>query len=204
MDESLVDPQPLIIYDSLLQHELRALCHACHHAVDEREEVLSRLDALLSTGESLSGESLVEEALSAVEGGRVSRLCGHPSTRAIWQVASQALSHKGKGAVDGSSLDLEGSGLTPASEGSHSGPYVYTVLLDGPGLCTCLRFTDLLHQGGSSAGGRLCRHLLAAYIAQAALGTPSGVRVRQKEVSDEDMCRHLLRALCRTPSQGSA
>lgn len=186
-----------VCHDTLLAHELHTLSRACCGAGEEREDALARLDVLLSPGENLSGECLLEEALNVLEGGRVMRLCAHASGRVAWQVGSLALGGKGRGAPDSGSYDLEASGFTPSLDG-HGGAPAYTVLLDGPGLCTCQRFTEALRGGAPSDGsgaGRLCRHLLAAHLARAALGTPSAARVRLKEISDEDMSRLLIRAL---------
>jgi hypothetical protein len=216
MDGSSLSPPhapPLSIsHDALLLHELRALAQACRGgsapAPDAVTPCLARLDVLLSPSEAFSGECLLEEALKVVEGGPVTRLRGLPSGRVAWQVGSLALGARGGGGGGGRSaaagsaaqLDLEGSGLTPSGEagGGSGGAHVYTVLLDGPGLCTCQRFAEQLRgEGAGSGGGRLCRHLLAAHIASAALGTPSVARVRQRDTSDEDLARLLMRALCR-------
>jgi len=194
-------PPLTMSHDALLLHELRTLAQACRLAGAAAPEAallpcLARLDVLLSPSEAFSGECLLEEALKVLESGPVTRLRGLPSGRVVWQVGSLALGARGGAARSAAGVDLEGSGLTPSGEagGGSGGAHVYTVLLDGPGLCTCQHFAEQLRGSG---GGRLCRHLLAAHIACAALGTPSAARVRQRDTSDEDLARLLMRALCR-------
>ena len=198
MDDAAPPVIPLC-HDSLLLHELRALQRAARLAgADDRErdEALARLDLLLAAG----SESLLEEALQLLEGGRVLRVTGRPSGRVFYQVASAALGARGGGGGGGGGggpaaaarYDLEASGISAGIEGW--GAHVYTVLLDGPGLCTCQRFGEQL---AAASGGRLCRHLLAALVADAVAGTPYGARARAKEPPDEEASRALMLALCR-------
>lgn len=183
---------PTLHYDSLLLHELNSLALAASRpSTDSREEVLARLDVLLTPGQGQAGNAFqLEEALNIIENGRVCRVCAHPSGRVTWQVGSLSFTSR-RGSNAGGGVDLEASGLTAALEGGGS-TQAYTVLLDGPGLCTCLSFSEHLPQ---LAGGRLCRHLLAAHIANAVLGTPSGARIRQKMIADVDLCGVLTKAL---------
>jgi hypothetical protein len=196
METSESASAPTLHYDSLLLHELNSLALAASRpSNDSREDVLARLDVLLTPGQGQAGNAFqLEEALNIIENGRVCRVCAHPSGRVTWQVGSMSFTSR-RGSNAGGGVDLEASGLTAALDGGGS-TQAYTVLLDGPGLCTCLSFSEQLPQlAGSGGSSRLCRHLLAAHIANAVLGTPSGTRVRQKDIADVDLCRVLSKAV---------
>ena len=137
------------------------------------DESLRRLDAFLC------GDGILERALEALDGGAVTKITSSPSGRVVWSIAS-SLSRRTSADLAG--IDLHASGLTVDN-------YSYTVLLDGPGSCTCADFTAHVIIEGETASRRVCKHILAAALADA-LGSAS--RVRARGLSDEELIKLLI------------
>ena len=173
--------------DALVVGELSRLCAI--GAPDFSDAALSRLDF------ALAEPAVLEMALDALDGGRVCCVRA-PSGRALWQVLSGTVGRRaaarggGGGALSG--VDLAGSGLCAPGDG---GP-AYTVLLGGPGCCTCLDFRRRVVAGEEA--GRFCAHLLAAALASAARGAPAKARA----VSNEELARLLCGALAGAAPHG--
>lgn len=127
---------------------------------------LRRLDFLLS------GDGILERALETLDSGAVTKLTGTPSGRVAWSVASSVSRRS-------ADVDLVASGVSPES-------YAYTIILDGPGACTCADFTGHILSDGLRARRRVCKHILAVALADA-LGSAS--RARSREMTDDELTK---------------
>ena len=178
-------------HDSLLLECLLSLRDALPKGGGALEEILTYLDFLTTS----PTQDLLDLSLRILDGGKVTRVRSHSHCE-FWQVCSTLeggeSSSSGSGSGSGGKESWGASGCTPSISGS--GEPVYTVLLDGPGLCTCLEFKENVEAGGE---GRLCRHFLAALIGDAcgeALATVHHVKLR--DVGDEEARKALTLALC--------
>jgi len=174
-----------IEYDVLLRSGIALFRSAVVKGGGALEEALSHLDFLL-TGEDMD---LFLEALTLLDSSKVTRVKCYPSQRIFWQVGHQL---KKRDELEESAWSSNG--LFPSISG---GSPSYTVLTDGPGLCTCTSFREHLDMGSMQ---RLCPHLLAAVLGDAC-GEISGSvqRVKYKDVGDEEGVRILERSLCPPP-----
>lgn len=161
----------MLIADSLIAAELSSI----RSRGTLTDESLRRLDALLS------GDGVLERALEALDGGAVTKLTSAPSGRVAWSITS-SLSRRSGAELSG--IDFRASGVAPDS-------YTYTVLLDGPGVCTCADFAARVLGDGESAARRVCKHILAAALGDA-LGAAS--RARARALTDEELAKLLLLA----------
>jgi hypothetical protein len=132
---------------------------------------LRRLDFLLS------GDGILERALETLDNGAVTKLTGTPSGRIAWSVASSVSRRS-------ADIDLTASGVSPDS-------YAYTIILDGPGACTCADFTGHVLSDGWRAKRRVCKHILAVALADA-LGSAS--RARSRELTDDELAKIIISA----------
>lgn len=176
-------------HDALLMECLLTLRSALPKGGGALEEILTYLDFLTTT----PNQDLLDLSLRILDGGKVTRVRSHSHCE-FWQVCSSLESGESSStsSSSGGKESWGASGVTPSISGS--GEPVYTVLLDGPGLCTCLEFKENVEAGGE---GRLCRHFLAALIGDAcgeALATVHHVRLR--DVGDEEARKALEKALC--------
>ena len=130
------------------------------------EATLRRLDLLFS------GDGTLDRALELLDGS-LTRVAAAPSGRVAWTVAS-SLSKRPSAEL--APLDLRASGVDPVG-------YYYTVLLDGPGSCTCVDWTTRVLCGDR----RACKHALAVAIADA-LGPQ---KYRARTVTDEELAKML-------------
>ena len=157
---------------ALLAAELASISASGGGALSE--PALLRLDALLG------GDGVLDRALEALDGGAVTRLRA-PSGRVAWAVAS-SLSRRP--AAEVAAADARASGL--------GDNFSYTVLLGGPGACTCADFAARVLAARADFGApqrRACKHLLAAALA-AALGRGA----RERAVGEDDLARLLASA----------